>query len=121
MKARVQTMALVHSMLSQNRLSIDLRSMLQALMPSETPCQVDLAGPHVMIPSYQTMPMGMVIQELYTNSMKHGAMSASGGTLRIAWSLEANSGGPAVHLRVQWCESGGPTILARPAPASAPV
>ncbi|MCZ0964086.1 sensor histidine kinase [Paracoccus benzoatiresistens] len=49
----------------------------------------------------------MILHELATNALKHGALSAPGGQLDIAWSLaEDRNGHPEVHLC--WRESKGP-------------
>jgi two-component sensor histidine kinase len=117
MKARVQTMALVHSMLSESRMrEVDLRTMLEVLMPGEHGGAIELAGPDVIIPTYQTMPLAMVIQELYTNSTKHGAMSVRGGMVYIRWELAGNPAQEPAELRLMWREINGPPIYDQPRP-----
>ena len=53
--------------------------------------------------------VAMVVHELATNAAKHGALSAPGGSVRLAWRLDA-----AGMLRLCWTERGGPRIAGRP-------
>ncbi|WP_306752505.1 sensor histidine kinase [Paracoccus actinidiae] len=58
----------------------------------------------------QAMSMGMILHELATNALKHGALSVPGGHLDLFWSLaEDENGHPEVHLC--WRESNGPEAL----------
>ncbi len=52
------------------------------------------------------LALGMVLHELATNAAKHGALSADGGQVTIAWSEENRDGEPRFVLR--WSETGGP-------------
>jgi two-component system CheB/CheR fusion protein len=49
-------------------------------------------------------PVGLVLHELATNAVKHGALSSAGGTVRLRWSLQEDSS----RLRMTWDEQGGP-------------
>ena len=48
----------------------------------------------------------MIVHELATNAAKYGGLSASGGSLRIDWRVEADR-----RLRVIWTENGGPPAI----------
>jgi two-component sensor histidine kinase len=52
--------------------------------------------------------LAMVIHELATNSVKHGALSAAAGTLDLSGRTEENE----VHLI--WAETGGPPVMQEP-------
>jgi two-component sensor histidine kinase len=54
------------------------------------------------------LSLGMVLHELATNAAKHGALSAEGGRVAVAWSAEG--GGAAARLVLRWAESGGPPV-----------
>ncbi|MFC3170321.1 HWE histidine kinase domain-containing protein [Paracoccus fontiphilus] len=55
----------------------------------------------------QAMSLGMILHELATNALKHGALSVPAGRLDIAWSLaEDRNGQP--EVRLSWRESNGP-------------
>ena len=50
----------------------------------------------------------MMLNELATNAVKHGALSVPAGTLRVAWVLNAD------ELSLTWTEAGGPPIDGEP-------
>lgn len=70
------------------------------------------AGPAVTLPSARVQALTLVLHELATNAVKHGALSAPGGRVRIGWEVEEVGGVRRVRLR--WEERGGPPV-ARPA------
>lgn len=53
-------------------------------------------------------PFGLVIHELATNAVKYGALSGSDGVVNLTWSLDSR--GPRRTLRLEWRESGGPSV-----------
>ena len=67
----------------------------------------------VLSPS-ATQGFALVIHELGTNAIKHGALSTRGGKVAIRWSVKENSGRPTLTFR--WQERGGPTLSTPPAP-----
>jgi two-component sensor histidine kinase len=54
----------------------------------------------------------MVVHELATNAIKHGALSVPRGRVAVTWTLD---GGPSGTLRLRWAETDGPPITASPA------
>ncbi|WP_222185162.1 sensor histidine kinase, partial [Geminicoccus harenae] len=44
-------------------------------------------GPSVELAPAQVLPLGMILHELGTNAVKHGALSVPGGRVRIGWTL----------------------------------
>jgi two-component sensor histidine kinase len=52
----------------------------------------------------------MVVHELATNAVKHGALSASGGQVWLSWRIDESAG----DLHLWWAERGGPAIEAPP-------
>ena len=61
-------------------------------------------GPDVDLGSRALLSLGLVVHELATNAAKYGALSVSGGRVRISWRVEAS------QLRLNWVESGGPPV-----------
>jgi two-component sensor histidine kinase len=49
-----------------------------------------------------------VLHELATNAVKHGALSVTGGRVRVGWAVEEAEG--ARRLRLRWEERGGPRV-----------
>jgi two-component sensor histidine kinase len=69
-----------------------------------------IEGPEVVLAPRIAIPLAMVLNELATNAVKYGALSAGAGNLTLSWSLPAPD-----RLRIEWRETGGP--VAQP-PAS---
>lgn len=63
-------------------------------------------GEEVPIPVQSAGAVGLVLHELATNAVKHGALSGPSGRVEVTWRLEGNG------LRLLWRESGGPTVVA---------
>jgi two-component sensor histidine kinase len=64
-------------------------------------------GPAVALVSVQILPLSLILHELATNSVKHGALSAPKGELRVHWDVEEAS---VRRLRLAWQERGGPPV-----------
>jgi PAS domain S-box-containing protein len=66
------------------------------------------AGPAVALPPARVQALALVLHELATNAVKHGALSAPEGRVRVGWEVgEANG---ARRLRLRWEERGGPPV-----------
>jgi two-component sensor histidine kinase len=50
--------------------------------------------------------LGLVLHELATNAAKYGALSVSGGQVRVSWQIEEAES----QFRIKWVESGGPPV-----------
>lgn len=50
--------------------------------------------------------LSLVLHELATNAAKHGALSVSGGRIRVGWVVEEENS----RVRLRWVESGGPPV-----------
>ena len=53
--------------------------------------------------------IGMVIHELSTNTVKHGALSDSEGWIEIAWNIDEN--GVESVFNIRWTEHNGSPIV----------
>jgi two-component sensor histidine kinase len=65
------------------------------------------SGPAVPLAQAHVVPLSLILHELATNAVKHGALSAPMGQIRVRWDVEEAS---ARHLRLTWQESGGPPV-----------
>lgn len=65
-------------------------------------------GPEVRLDPKAALTMSLVLHELATNAVKHGALSDDGGRVDLAWTIEDADGQAMVH--VSWIESGGPLV-----------
>ncbi|CAN7306264.1 PAS domain-containing protein [Phenylobacterium sp. LjRoot219] len=68
----------------------------------------EIQGPSVFLPPKTAIALALAFHELATNAAKYGALSAPGGSVRIAWRVERAAGGR--ELRLTWQESGGPQV-----------
>jgi two-component sensor histidine kinase len=66
-------------------------------------------GPAVRLAAGQVLPLGLILHELATNALKHGALSTPGGVVRVAWDVPAPVDG-AKLLLLDWREEGGPPV-----------
>jgi PAS domain S-box-containing protein len=66
------------------------------------------AGPPVTLVSAKVQALALVLHELATNAVKHGALSSPGGRVRVAWEVEKAQG--ADRLRLRWEERDGPPV-----------
>jgi two-component sensor histidine kinase len=67
------------------------------------------AGPAVSLKPAQVTSLSLILHELATNAVKHGALSIPEGRLRVSWNMieEAVDGR---HLQLCWRERGGPQM-----------
>jgi PAS domain S-box-containing protein len=108
---RVDALARTHALLTEDQLqSVGFLDLLQAeLQPYDdgTRSRIVLQGAPVQLPSQLAVPVGMAIHELTTNAVKHGALSASNGSLVVRW-REVNDSGR--KLCWDWNEHDGPPV-----------
>lgn len=68
--------------------------------------QFSISGDNLAISSGPTVELSMVLHELCTNALKHGALSTPNGRISIAWSVDETT----ERFKLQWIESGGPAV-----------
>jgi two-component sensor histidine kinase len=66
--------------------------------------RVTLDGPPLALPGRKATALALLLNEAATNSLKHGALSAEGGRLTLAWRVQDG------RLRLEWVERGGPPV-----------
>jgi two-component sensor histidine kinase len=60
----------------------------------------------IEVNSEAVLPLAMVLNELCTNAVKHGALSNASGRVEITGIVDV----PRKQYRLRWAESGGPTV-----------
>jgi PAS domain S-box-containing protein len=116
-EGRVAALARAQTLLANSRWSgADLRALLDGeLAPFLTSGPlgpgVTLEGPPVLLAPVITQPVSMIIHELATNAVKHGALSTAGGQVAVRWSLADRAG---TWLDLLWQEAGGPSLAGPP-------
>jgi two-component sensor histidine kinase len=83
----------------------DLAALVQAVSAPLAPDATRLVvhGPPVRIGVDQTTPFALILHELATNALKHGAWSVPGGVVTVQWSRSG-----AGRLSLEWQEQGAP-------------
>lgn len=104
---RLQSLARAHDLLTAARWeAAPLRDVIeQGLAPhGGADDRIELAGPDVTLSPHTALSVAMVVHELATNAVKHGALSVPGGRLSIRWTVDPRPVPPEVALA--WTETG---------------
>lgn len=91
------------------------RTVLATAMDDADSARVTLAGPSVLLSSREANAFAMIVQELVTNAVKHGALRSKAGSIRITWASQIREREARVAMR--WEES-GIDVAPRPKPAT---
>ena len=70
--------------------------------------QFKIVGDNIAISSGPAIALSMVIHELCTNAVKHGALSAPAGRVSISWSIFSQDN--LKRFKLHWKERGGPPV-----------
>jgi PAS domain S-box-containing protein len=81
-----------------------VRQELKALGAEISGDRVRLEGGSVMLPKDAVQILLLVLHELATNALKHGALRSTGGALTVKWRTKQN--GKGARLLIEWVESG---------------
>lgn len=109
---RLAALAATHTILvdadwSGADLAMLARHQLEGFVPGDEG-RVTIEGSPVRLPTELATPVGLVLHELATNAVKHGALSVENGRVHLSWRVNEQSD-PTLHLR--WRETGGPAII----------
>ena len=101
---RIQAISSAHGLLRRGAwVAANLRDLVFAsLSPYRSANNIELQGESVSIVPELAQSMALILHELATNAVKHGALAKPGGHVRVSWS-RAEAG----QLRVLWQETGG--------------
>src|SRR5262245_43014697 len=99
---------------------VDLRVLIErvcdALIPAARRIAVECDGPAIPLTTTEASAMAVTVQELLTNSLKHGALALPVGRVVVRWSAHPGPGGAALSL--EWVEGPLPAAAPEPAPGS---
>lgn len=70
---------------------------------TEDGAQIDMHGDPVVLPPKAALALTMVLHELLSNAIKHGALASPLGRICLDWATEAS---PSRTIRLQWRETG---------------
>jgi PAS domain S-box-containing protein len=107
---RLAALGRVQGLLSRGRdWSVSLAELLHAelhALGAASADRVRVEGPAVGLPGEVAQSMAMVLHELATNALKHGALAQPTGQLNVSWTVSAKHDGDVQQLRLFWRERG---------------
>lgn len=101
---RIQALALAQNQLTERNWSnTPFRTLLDTELNAfvATPDRMKMSGPDILLTPKAYTTLTLLIHELITNAMKHGAMSTPAGTIEFTWQLDKYS-----NLEMYWGEFG---------------
>lgn len=114
LNARVRALAKAHDMLTDNSWEgLMLKDVIsRTLEPyagdGATGHHIEVAGPPVRLDAQAAVVLNIAFHELVTNAVKYGAISAPGGAVTVAWTVDTLVD-PA-SIEIVWTEQGGPPV-----------
>lgn len=107
-EGRIRALARVHSQVAENRWDgAELGALAAAALETfgDQDGRALFEGPRLWLSPAAAQVVGVLLHELGTNAVKHGALSSPTGTVGVRWSLD-----PAGDLHLSWTERGGPPV-----------
>lgn len=102
-RARVQTLADVHTLLAEKGWgSVSLDELFSQQFSDYGPSKIILNGPTITVDATDAQPVALIIHELAANAEIHGALAATGGIIDLTWKRIEPGG-----FEVLWQERGG--------------
>ena len=106
LEGRVTALARANRLISETRWQdVDLKSLLEEELDGASSGNVSIQGETIAIRPDSAQSLAMIVHELWTNAIKHGALSAPEGKVAVHWAIDANR-----ELMLTWEESGGPPV-----------
>ncbi len=94
-------------MIANAAIGVDFRELaqdqLQPFAPDD-PGRIVLDGPALRLETQMAQTLGMVLHELATNAIKHGALANATGAITLEWSLSEGA------IIIRWRESGADLV-----------
>ncbi len=122
-EGRVAALARAHTLLAEGSWrGADVRSVvdgaLRPFLPEAASAaagpRAELRGPPLLLAPAAVQAISMAMHELATNASKHGALSAAGGCVVVAWDVLPAAESDMGQLVLSWTETGGPPVAGAP-------
>jgi two-component sensor histidine kinase len=102
-QGRVEVLARTHTMLARARWAdVTLEQVLQSELSRRAPDRVVLDGPRVLVSAQRVQAFALLIHELASNAVLHGALANPKGRLDVSW----RAGGAPGVVDLAWRERG---------------
>ena len=108
---RLDTLVRAHDLAFEAQATADLQELIgRILAPYADRATVTIGpGPWISLARRQVTPVCLILHELATNAVKHGALSAPAGQVRVGWQdSQDRAGDGGRRLALRWTEQGGP-------------
>ena len=107
-KPRLMALGQAHDVLVQESwASAPVRGVVDGTLALHAdPSRFDIDGPDLNLAPKSVLSLTLLLHELATNAVKYGALSAEGGAVALAWTVDRTGDAPA--FVVTWLERGGP-------------
>lgn len=104
---RLHSLAAATDLITRNNwTSVPLRDLVdEVAKPFSGSGQIAIAGGAAHIDSRDAANLSMCLHELFTNSVKHGALSSASGRVSVGWS-DGND-----RVVIRWKEEDGPSVI----------
>ena len=105
---RLQAIALAHDAISLSNGS-EVRVLLETAFSAQLPSahRLSLDGPETRLDAKAYTVLALVVHELVSNAVRHGALSTRDGHLSVRWIIDSNG-----RFLMHWEETGGPAPAA---------
>jgi PAS domain S-box-containing protein len=110
LNGRLSALARSHARLSRgNGTSASLRELVEdELAPHRSDTNVSAEGPDLPLVPRASQALAIVLHELVTNAVKHGALSTANGRVVVRWQVAGEVS--SAHLSLIWQEMDGPAL-----------
>ena len=108
-EGRLQALATAHDLLTRSHWeSTSLDQLVHdTLKPAgANRARVEVSGPAVRLSPHAALSIALALHELFTNTLKYGALSHEDGKVSLTWRHLDSEG----KLRIDWQEAGGPPV-----------
>lgn len=108
-EGRLQALATAHDLLTRS--NWDSTSLAQLVNDTLKPAganraRIEAAGPAIRLSPHAALTIALALHELFTNTLKYGALSNENGRVRLTWHHREGDG----KLSIEWREEGGPPV-----------
>lgn len=87
---------------------VDLRTLVTAQVSPYADGRLAVNGPQVMLVPPAAQALGLALHELATNALRHGSLTATGGSVSIDWAFIEENGRQVFEMI--WSEASGPAV-----------
>jgi two-component sensor histidine kinase len=105
---RIHSLSAAHDvLLQQSWAAARIRPVIDAVLGViALPGRFIISGPDINLGSRAALSLSMLLHELATNAVKHGALSVEKGRVTVSWRVDDGTG--ETELVLEWIEVGGP-------------